>query len=58
MMSKSDYVTSNEGKIGVIFDLEDSQKILELVEFYEVDIYNLIASAIDVMYDCWKNDYE
>jgi len=43
-----------DSKLGVIFDEEDSAKLNILIEAYEIDIYNLLASAIDTMYNYWQ----
>lgn len=43
-------------KLGIVFDEEDTAKLIELTWYYESDVYNLLASAIDTMYKCWKKD--
>lgn len=37
-------------KIGVIFDEDESTMLTELIEYYKTDVYNLLCSSIDTMY--------
>lgn len=44
----------DDGVLGIIFDAEDTAKINILMDAYETDAYNLIASVIDTIYDHWE----
>lgn len=43
-------------KLGIVFDEEDTAKLIELTWMYEVDAYNILASAIDTMYNYWQKE--
>lgn len=46
----------HDSKLGIIFDEEDSARLIELSHIYETDVYNLLTSVIDTIYVCWEKD--